>query len=233
MVALLPGGGNEVDAEGVAVSHGDSCYYVTGSHGVGRKNGEMQASRCTVFRVPVHAGTGEPSGAADQGSLLPWVRGHAVLGPSVGQPLQANGFNIEGLTHRDGRLWFGVRAPNLGGDTFVIEAAPASLFGGPPQATLHRLPVGPGLGIREITALREGFLVVTGTAASDAGRDDSFAVWFWTPGGRPRFAGELPALPAKAEGLYLLNETADHVDALVICDGTGGGSPKAYRIPRR
>lgn len=231
-ITLLPGKGSEVDAEGVAAARGESCYYVTGSHGVGKKSGEMQASRCTVFRVPVNPSTGEPGGGVEAGSLMPWVQANAVLGPSAGQSLQQNGFNIEGLAHKDGKLWFGVRAPNVGGDTFVIEASPASIFRGAPQATLHRLTVGPGLGIREIAALRDGFLIVTGAAASDVGRDDSFALWFWTPGGGARLAGELPNPSGKAEGLYILDDAANHVDVLVIFDGASGGAPGSYRVAR-
>ncbi len=232
-ITLLDGDGKEVDAEGVAVARGEGCYYVTGSHGVGKKSGKMQASRCTVFRVPVNPATGEPRGGVDTGSLMPWVQSNPVLGRSAGRSLQENGFNIEGLAHKDGKLWFGVRGPNVNGDAFVIEAGPASLFGGAPQATLHRLNVGPGLGIREIAALRDGFLIVTGAAPSDVGRDDSFALWLWNAGGGARLLGELPNPSGKAEGLYILDDAADHVDVLVIFDGASGGGPKAYRAAKR
>ena len=231
-ITLLPGGGAEVDAEGVTAARSEDCYYVTGSHGVGKKSGEFQPSRCTVFRVPVDSATGEPGGGVQAGSLMPWVQANAVLGRSAGRSLQQNGFNIEGLAHKDGKLWFGVRAPNLNGDAFVIEAGPASLFSGAPQATLHRLTVGPGLGIRDIAALGDGFLLVTGTASSDVGRDDSFSLFFWSPGGGARLAGELPNPSGKAEGLYILDDAADHVDVLVIFDGASGGAPKAYRVAK-
>ena len=230
VLTLLAGSGKEVDAEGVTVSRADGCYYVTGSHGVGKKSGKVQESRCTVFRIPVDAESGEPRGGVETGSLLPWVQTNPVLGRSVGQSLQTNGFNIEGLAHKDGKLWFGVRAPNEGGDAFVIEAAPASLFNGAPQATLHRLKLGAGLGIREIAALRDGFLILSGAASSDAGGDDSFALWQWRPGGGGRIIGQVPNPSGKAEGLYILEETADHVDVLVIFDGVAGGGPKAYRV---
>ena len=231
-ITLLQGEGKEVDAEGVTVARGEGCYYVTGSHGVGKKNGKLQASRCTVFRVPVNAATGEPGGGVEEGSLMPWVQRNAVLGSSAGQSLQTNGFNIEGLTYKNGKLWFGVRGPNVNGDAFVIEAVPSSLFGGTPQASLHRLKIGPGLGIREIAALKEGFLVVTGAAPSDVGSDGSFALFFWNPGGAARLIGEIPNPSAKAEGLYILNDAADHVDVLVIFDGAAGGGPKAYRVAK-
>jgi hypothetical protein len=233
-VTLLQGSGTEVDAEGVAVSRDGNCYYVTGSHGVGKRSGDVEMSRSTVFRIPVNPATGQPAGAVTSGSLLPWLRDNPELRPTIAKSLQANGFNIEGLTYRGGKLWFGVRAPNLNGDAFVIEAEPGSLFAGTPKATLHRLKVGAGLGLREIAALRDGFLIVTGAALSDVGRDDSFALWLWNSAGagNPKFIGELPAPSGKAEGLFILDEAAGHIDVLVIFDGAKGGGAKAYRVAR-
>lgn len=223
----------ELDAEGVAVARSEGCYYVTGSHGVGKKSGKLQPSRLHVLRVPVNAATGQPDGGRIQSaSLMPWVRSHPVLGRYAGQSLQANGFNIEGLTWKGGKLWFGVRAPNEGGDAFVIEADTGALFEGSPQAVLHRLPVGPGLGIREIAALNDGFLIVTGTAASDVGSDDAFAFFHWRPGAAPVFIGEVPGPSGKAEGLYILGESGGQIDVLVVFDGASGGGPRAYRLTR-
>lgn len=234
-IPLLPGdsGKNEVDAEGVAAARSEGCYYVTGSHGVGKKRGDFQPSRCNVIRIPVNPATGEAqSGGVQTASLLSWVQKDPVLGSSVGRSLQQNGFNIEGLTWKDERLWFGVRAPNVNGDAFIIEASGPSIFSGRPQATLHRLTVGPGLGIREIAALREGFLIVTGEAASDVGKDDSFAFFRWKPGGAAAFIGELPSPSGKAEGLFILDEGPGHIDVLVIFDGAPAGGPKAYRLTK-
>ena len=233
--SLLPGvtGKAETDAEGVAVSPNEKCYYVTGSHGVAKKSGELQPSRCHVARIPVDPATGLPQpNAVQSGSLLPWVKQDPVLGSSVGRDLQHDGFNIEGLTWKDDKLWFGVRAPNINGSLFVIEAQPASLFTENPVAKLHRLPVGPGLGIREIAALKEGFLFIAGEANSDLGPDNEFRLYRWNPGKEPEFVGTLPAADGKAEGLFILEETADHVDALVVFDSAPGGGPRAYRLTR-
>lgn len=234
-IDLLPPekGGKELDAEGVAVARSEGCYYVTGSHGVGKKSGEFQASRCHVMRIPVDPATGQVRRDGIQSAnLLTWAQSDPVIGRAVGQSLQANGFNIEGLTWKGGRLWFGVRAPNYGGDTFVIETSGASLFSGRPQATLHRLQVGPGNGIREIAALNDGFLVVTGDASSDVGKDDVFTFFHWKPGAAPVVVGNVPSPSGKAEGLYILGEKDREIDVLVIFDGASGGGPKAYRITK-
>lgn len=232
---LLAGGdgGKELDAEGVAVARPEHCYYVTGSHGVGKKKGDYQASRCRVFRIPVDPATGEARAEGIQSAgLLPWVESDPVLGRYAGRPLQDNGFNLEGLAWKDGKLWFGVRAPNVDGDAFVIETGGASLFSGKPAAKLHRLAVGAGWGIREIAALRDGFLLVTGAAASGAGRDDDFYFFFWQPGRAPVPAGAVPAPPGKAEGLYILGETERTIDVLVLFDGAPGGGPRAFRLTK-
>lgn len=246
-IPLLPGaaGDTEVDAEGVAVSREDSCYYVTGSHGVGKKKADFQESRCRVIRIPVDPASGEPVAAGIQtASILPWAAGDATLGQYVHQPLQLNGFNIEGLTYKNGRLWFGLRAPNEKGDAFVIEAGARALFSGAADARLHRLPVGMGQGIREIAALREGFLVLTGNASAEAtkkqprsmalGGDQTFRLFLWNPAASPAvtFIGVLPSPSAKAEGLLILEETPAHIDVLVLFDGSAGGGPKVYRLVR-
>jgi hypothetical protein len=246
-IQLLPGmpGEKEADAEGVAVSHEEGCYYVTGSHGVGKKKGEFQESRCQVVRIPIERTTGEPrQDGVRYASLMPWVRSNPELAKYAGQPLQMNGFNIEGLTMKGGKLWFGVRGPNENGDAFVIEAEPQSIFNGTPAARLHRLKVGPLQGIREIAALKNGFLILTGNACAEPSKefptslapphDQTFRFYFWNPGGSPSttFVGDLPSPSAKAEGVLVLEDAADHIDVLVIFDGASGGGPKAYRLTK-
>ncbi len=235
----------EADAEGVAVLREDGAYYVTGSHGLGKKKADFQPSRCQVYRIAVDAATGEPRAQGiTVASLLPWVEKHPDLASHVKQPLQLNGFNIEGLAAQAGRLWFGLRAPNLNGVAFVIEADPAELFAGKTEGMkLHRIPVGQGAGIREIAALRDGFLVLTGNASAEAtrkqpvtrapGEDQKFVLWFWRPSGPGSYSeriGEIPEPSAKAEGLLILGEESGRLDVLVLFDSAAGGGPKQYRV---
>ncbi len=245
-VPLLKGiSGKETDSEGVAVSREEGCYYVTGSHGVGKKKGDFQESRCQVARIPVDPKTGLPiADGVENASLMGWVRANETLGKYAGQPLQHNGFNIEGLTHKDGKLWFGLRGPNEKGDAFVVETTGASLFSGKTEAKLHRLKVGPLQGIREIAGLKNGFLVLTGNASAEASKafpnseapphDQTFRFFFWKPGASPAttFVGDLPSPSAKAEGMLILNEEEKHIDVLVIFDGAVGGGPKVYRLSK-
>ena len=234
----------ELDAEGVAWLPEDKSFYVTGSHGVGKKKGDFEVSRTVIVRIPTGPdGTPLQSGL-QEGSLLPWVEKNAVLGSHVRQPLQLNGFNIEGLAAKNGKLWLGVRGPNINGSAYVIEAAPASLFTAAPEATLHTLAIGQGMGIRELVPVQDGFLVLTGNACAEASKkfpdsmaradDQHFRMFIWTPGKDPavRFIGDVPAPSAKAEGMMVLAETAQSIDVLMLFDSAPGGGPAVYRIFR-
>ena len=237
-------GKSEADCEGVAWMPEEQAWYVTGSHGLGKKKADFQESRCHVFRIPADPSSGQPmaSGIA-RASLLPWVEREPALQPWARKPLQQNGFNIEGLAAKDGRLWFGLRAPNVDGTAFVVCVAPSALFReGANGAELHRLAVGPGVGIRELAAVRDGFVVLTGNASSETskqqpkseapGPDVNFALWHWQPGGALVKLGDLPKPPGKGEGLCVLEDTEDHADVLVLHDGISGGEPRIHRLTR-
>lgn len=236
----------EIDIEGVAASPDDHCYYVTGSHGTGKKNGDFEPSRASIFKIPADPATGvvQPAGI-QRASLMPWLEQQPVFRDYVKKPLQLNGFNIEGLTFQKGKLYFGVRGPNINGNTFVIETTPASLFGSDlPECTVHELPVGEARGIREITAVQDGFIVLTGNASAEANKkfpvsqtrmaDKVFDVFLWRPGKTPALStiGVLPRPQEKAEAMLVLADAPDHVDLLVLFDGAPDGGPQAYRLTR-
>lgn len=235
----------EIDIEGIAVDRDGNRYFVTGSHGVGKKKGDFQPTRMSVFEVQVDPKTRKISRKrVRKGSLAPWLERSPIFRSHFGEPLQREGVNFEGLTFARGKLWFGTRAPNLGGKTHVIEVEPESLFSGDiPKAQAHALTVGEGRGIRALASVDGGFLVVTGNSAaeatpqipvSDAKRPDAiFDLYHWKPGHEAKRIGRLPVVPGKAEGLLVLEETAEHIDALVIYDSAPGGGPRPIRIHKR
>lgn len=235
----------EIDIEGVAVDRAENRYFVTGSHGVGKKKGDHQPTRMTVFEVAVDPRTGRISKERiRKGSLAPWLERSPVFRGHVGEPLQRNGMNFEGLTFAHGKLWFGTRGPNIGGKTHVIEVEPESLFSdGIPRAKAHALTVGEGRGIRALASVGGGFLVVTGNSAaeatpqipvSDAKRPDAtFDLYHWQPGHDAKRIGRLPEAPGKAEALLVLDETPDHIDTLILYDSAPGGGPRSIRIHKR
>ncbi|MES2709619.1 MAG: DUF3616 domain-containing protein [Verrucomicrobiota bacterium] len=236
----------EIDIEGVAASPKDHCYFVTGSHGAGKKKGEFDATRASVFQLPCDPATGAVKTAEiRRASLMPWLEKSAEFRDFVRKPLQLNGFNIEGLTFQNGRLWFGVRGPNVKGNTYVIEVTPESLFGGGiPDCKAHALPVGQGRGIRELAAVRDGFIILTGNASAEASKkfpnsesrlpDKSFDLFLWRPGKTPetQSIGALPFPADKAEAILILEDAEKYVDMLVLSDGAENGGARSYRLTR-
>lgn len=239
------GGKLEVDIEGVAFSPEEQAYFVVGSHGLGKKKGDFQPDRHSIYRVPVDPQSGEVRREGiRRTSLLPWLEKTPLLAPHVKQPLQQNGLNIEGLTWSGGKLFFGLRAPNQDGRGLVIELSTGELFGGTPgKLKVHDLPVAKGRGIREITAVRGGFILITGNASAEAtkkipvsaapGPDTRFELLFWN--GRDGDAGKIGQLPengGKGEALLVLDDVESHVDLLVVFDGLLGGEPMSLRLHR-
>ncbi len=245
-LGLTPTGGKktEIDIEGIAVDSQRGFYYVTGSHGVGKKKGDLQPTRFGLFRVPVDPSTKLPDGSrVATGNLLAWLETSPRFAAHFGRPLQQGGFNIEGLAFQDGKLFFGVRGPNLGGRAFVIEADEATLFGGGALSpVVHELELGDGRGVRELTPVRGGFVLIAGNSAAEASKkhpvttartpDAAFELWAWTPGSKPTLIGAVPSPAAKAEGLLVLADTPAHLDVLVIHDGAVDGAPVALRLRR-
>ena len=236
----------EVDVEGVAYSPEDRAYYVVGSHGLGKKKGDFQQDRHSIYQVPVDPATGQvKKEGIRRASLLPWLEKTPEVKPYLKKPLQQNGFNIEGLTWSGGKLWFGLRAPNQNGRGIVLDLAPDQLFEGgkPAPLSVHEIVIAKGFGIREIAAVRDGFIVLTGNASAEAskkfpvtaapGPDTRFELLHWN--GRDSKAtnlGRLPENGGKGEALLVLDDTADHVELLVIFDGLPGGEPMNVRIHR-
>ena len=247
-VALPVVGGRkkpEVDIEGIAYAPAEEVYYVTGSHGVGKKKGDFQPDRHAVYRIPRGAGSGSIHAAGiRRASLLPWLERTPELAGHLRQPLQRNGLNIEGLAESSGRLFFGLRAPNKNGRALVVEVGARELFSGAPGAlTVHDLPMPRGRGLREIVAVDGGFVLLCGNASAEAskkfpvteapGPDGRFELHFWPgPGAAPERLGALPANGGKAEGLLVLEQTPLQIEMLVLFDSLPGGGPLTVRIRR-
>jgi hypothetical protein len=253
-VSLLSSG-SEVDIEAIAVEGG--CYYIIGSHGMSKKQGERQNNRYNIFRLLVDPKTGLPArrvtaaspananapAGLERASLAGILRADPVLGPYFNRPLQQKGVNIEGLAVRNGHLFVGFRNPNLDGYAFVMEIAADEVFGGKPSSNyvLHRLRVGEGLGIREIVAAKPGFLMIIGNAGSepsekyteaeDYAADRDFFLYTWDgKGSETHKIGPIPDPAGKAEAMTILEETPDQMTVLMLFDGAKRGQPTVYRI---
>lgn len=238
----LLGDDAEVDIEAIAAE--DDTYYIVGSHGVAKKTGDYQSTRYTICRWRVDPATGIPIGDKPEVSSLKRIlENDPILGPHFAKPLQEKGINIEGLAIRAGRLFVGLRNPNLDGDAFVIEVAADDVFTheAQPVYTLHRLKLGTGLGIREIVAAREGFLLIVGNAGSepsdvypkaqDYEKDRGYQLVRWDgKGSAVQSIGAIADPPGKAEAMTILDESPDEATVLILFDGPKGGRPSLYRL---
>ena len=252
----------EIDAEAVAYApsrEGQSPYlYLTGSHGRSRK-GALRVSQFFLFRFPVDASLGDPTFAFDDDAPAPEIertsllrtvlKDHPDLASFAEQPLDQDGVTIEGLAIRGDDLLLGLRSPAPAGKAFVVRLATKDLFGQTvPPASVLRVQLDPGAGIRDMVAVDTGILILAGQStepttesiapgepATLAKATGVSALWFWD--GRSETARRLGPLPgvrasAKAETLLLLEETASAYRLLVMFDEAENGMPTEFLVSK-
>ncbi len=180
-----------MSAEGAA-SDGQ-YFYVTGSHSAKRGNCASNPGTRHVLRFRLDPATGRALGSpadgisgalvdyADTGRLWSIMQAQPELAPHVGErkclgseppdnaPLieDQQGVNIEGPAVRNGRLYFGFHGPVLQGVAHVLAVDADALFDAKatrnPKAALTRLALGQNGGIRDMIAVKTGFLLLAGT----------------------------------------------------------------------
>jgi hypothetical protein len=241
----------EIDIEGIACD--GHTVYAIGSHSwkrepikdndTYRENRELIAtvqpepSRDSVFRFTLDA-DGQAS-ALTRTSLRSILDQDKVLKPFSRVPGKEGGLDIEGFAFQQGRLYAGFRGPVLRDNYVPILAfrfaAPSE------QATLLFVNLG-GRGIRDLTAVQDGFLVLAGPVGDGPG---SYQVYFWNgqdclPGSRDagevgqcHLLGDVPAEPeAKAEGITVVAENASAYDVIIVYDGRKNGGATRFRVPK-
>lgn len=246
-------GGGELDLEAVCYAAAERAFYVTGSHGVGKKKGEVEPRRFGVYRIPFDPDRGMlRASEVSRSSLLPWLETSDDFKSSVRQPLQRNGFNIEGLAWAGGRLYFGTRGPVKDGTSHVIEVEAAALFadGGRGIAPLvHRVAVGEDAGIRDLLAEGESLYIVSGNASAEPSKqfpmslsrrpDAEFVLWRMAlpmSGGQPLTPitptklGNVGAPEGKVEGLMVLARPGPKMRLLFLHDGLPQGGASVYGV---
>ena len=265
----------ELDAEGAATD--GQYFYVTGSHSAKRNDcASNPGSRHLIrFRLDPATGralrspTGSASGAlvdyADTGRLWSIMQAQPALAPHVGErkclgsepPDQApalagqQGINIEGLAVQGGRLYFGFRGPASKGVAQVLAVDADALFDPQatrnPKATLTRLALGPNRGIRDMVAVKTGFLLLAGPDDSPASQGAGWVVAWWdgqSAEGRVVQPKVLAALDLngiklrkcdkelKPEAMTVLEETPAAYKLLVLSDGLCDGGPLVFTLAR-
>lgn len=253
----------ELDAEGVAyvkpaTEGAPGYFYITGSHGLSRE-GKMQPSRYHVLRFPVDPGTGRPTFQFDAETVAPQIQPATTLGDALQHielvgtyaetDLDRNGLTVEGLAILRDEALFGLRAPCIAGQAFVVRTPLEPLFShAPVTAKESPLALGHNVGIRDLAKVDDGVLILSGrsndkdtkgafncdTSGPDA--DPVAQVWLWSgnDGNAPENLGTLPGVSKsdKAETLLVLREDPTSYRVLVWFDGEANGKPKEYVVDK-
>jgi hypothetical protein len=245
---LLSNADEEMDAEGTA--YADGFFYVTGSHGRSRKKDEDNKSSYTVVRFPVDVATGLPTFQFDGDKVAPQIqvsvldrlrnvisqgdggKNGDLLKKAFNKSLKKeNGANVEGIAVRNKRMHLGFRGPAGG---FVLSVNAEAVFNDAdklePQVKL--LGLGDAFGIRDLTAVDAGILVLAGPV--NEGTD--YVVWLWdgvsdnaTPLAKLKLAGINE--DGKAEILLPLEEDKSNIGVLVMFDSIENGGATSFKIP--
>ena len=231
------------DAEGAAYDGG--YFYITGSHGRSRHHPkEKNKSSYVIFRFRVDTATGKPTFRVSDEKVIGVESSHrirAVIKAEVrkfyDKQLSKNGANIEGIAVRDGRIYFGLRGPSDDGEAFVISVDARAAFTPDKdlQAVSNKLQLGPYTGIRDLAAVADGMLVLTGPVNEQLVTP---ALRHWDPKTGvlgPARELQIPdkAKKGKAETLLILKDVeGEPWRALVMFDGVKNGAPTEYAIPR-
>ena len=262
----------ELDAEGAATD--GRYFYVTGSHSAKRSDCKSNpASRHVLrFRVDPASGralrlpAGDPNGAMvgyqDTGRLWGILQALPELQPFVGERMclgsdppsgapglsGRQGVNIEGLAVRNGRLTFGLRGPVERGVARVVSVDAEALFHPSDDAkpVVTRLALGERRGIRDMVAVKDGFLLLAGPDDSRSSADVPWTLHFWNGQGAASVT-PLNALATldirgvrlrpcdnetKPEAVTVLAESATAYRVLVLSDGMCDGGALTFTIRR-
>lgn len=238
----LPVGDDEADLEAVGADRATGTVYVTGAHARTRKIedgavGEVKRKKPREqffrFKLEPDGTTGPVEGPK---SLIPALETHPVLKDFAKVASKENGIDIEGLAVRSGRLHFGFRGPVLRDGWVPVLSCTWDDPSGTAQVKYIRLA---GRGIRDLTAVADGFLVLAGPVGDG---DGTYRVYFWdgsdqlpagTAGPGPQRLGEFTGLgEGKPEGLVVLEEHGGTYEVLLLCDGLPDGGPTRWKLTR-
>jgi hypothetical protein len=241
LVRLSPEGkSGDPDAEGVAYDGG--YFYITGSHGRSRNTDKPNASSYRVFRIKADPRTGRPPVTSDDevvgiessDRLKGLIAAAAPVGRFEDRPLAKGGLNVEGIAVKNGRMFVGFRGPSIDRQAFIMSLDADALFtGAGTRARMHALALGKNVGIRDLAAVDDGLLVLSGPMREEK---KPFAVWLWNEREGARLLGVIPRhhIPksAKAETLLVLATEPRAYRVLVMFDGVENGGPMSFRLPR-
>lgn len=236
------------DLDGEAVASSGNSVYVTGSQGCSRSKNKMRPSAFLLVRYDFD----------DQGQLLKVQdtyrlpealrttlqnsQAPATAGQYFAKKLEggARGLNVEGLAVIGNRLLAGLRAPSLDGESFIIEVLADALFvaaGEAPALTavIHPLKLGAENGIRDLTPLPDGRLLLLAGPTDGSAAASRVPASVWVVDKALSSARKINDLAAaedggKAEGLMVMGQQKQLTRILVLYDSLPGGGPRSFLI---
>jgi hypothetical protein len=238
----------EIDLEGAA-SDGDYLFLV-GSHSLARHkvkpDGDygqnrlrlaeikQESSRDAVFRLQL--GEHVKLKSKEKIDLRKILKNDDILGRFTAIPSNENGIDIEGIAVRGSKLYLGFRGPVLRGNFAPVMVVD---FDSPKDYELKFVNLG-GRGIRDIAAVKDGFLIIAGPVGEGS---ETYELCLWngkdcipgtgSKGGDVTVLGDFSPTPgAKAEGLGVLDEDDHRYTILVVYDGADRGGATKFVVTK-
>lgn len=246
----------ELDGEGVAYAEGS--FYVIGSHGHPRDRAkklepnvdgpEIAAkigANSQVIRIrmksagDVSLGPGDIADVRASSKLRDFIAADPVLSRFMDRRLENNGVDIEGIAIVGARLFAGFRGPSIDGSRAPVLSVPLDALFEPAspreisrQAQLHLLPLGDGLGVRDLAPHGDGILVLGGPTAGGRG---GYGIYWWDAVSEVvRLLADISKFAVdgrKPEAILPLDVDASGLRILIISDGKNEGKPFTIVVP--
>lgn len=249
-------GDEEIDIEGMAINESGTLY-VIGSHSAKRKTIKesktylanrqrlatvvKETKKNIIFELKLDPKTGQPLQQESNTQLKDVLEQSVVLSRFLNIPSKENGIDIEGLAVYGDHLYLGFRGPVLRGNFVpVLVTEFKDLW----DYEIRYVQLA-GNGIRDLTRIKDGFLIIAGPVGDAQG---PYQLYFWNgqdtiPGkDRPdpseycQLIGEIPRPEkypdAKAEGITVLEYEGNSINAIIVYDGAPQGAPALFKIER-
>jgi hypothetical protein len=245
------------DLDGEGVAYAEPYFYIVGSHGCTRSKGKFRLSSFILARVRVDR-QGQPVDSADRPlardkfaqavettyRVSDLLKRAGKAAEFFGKDLEsANGLNIEGVAVQGDTIWFGLRGPVRKDKTaYLVSGDIDDLFKAGNKRSKAKPDVVPieldGLGIRDLAPLPDKRLLVVAGAAH--GPEVPFKLFVVDPAKeKVTPIGPLAAVTqqvdgemktGKAEGVTVLDMTADKAQIVILFDSLPNGAPHLANI---
>jgi len=248
-------GGEPLELDGEGVAYADGSFYVMGSHGHPRdkkkklnptRDAEEISARIAassqIIRIHIKSTTAAALTKNDildiqrSSKLRKIIGADPLLNRFLDRRLENNGVTIEGVAVLGDRLFAGFRGPTLeNGRSPILSVTLGGLFATEPaEPRLILLPLGEGRGVRDLSPLNDGLLILAGPTGDDAG---PYGVYWWNAAsGNLHFLADITKATAataqqKPEAILPLEQGPSGLRVVILSDGSKEGTPRAVLIP--